>query len=255
MALTLAAQLSEVSVVSGQGSVMLDDVSVPVLPGEALAVCGPTGSGKSTALRLLAGLLHPTRGVVRVGGADLASLDYQGMRTLRLRVGLAFDGGGFWGTRSVFENIALPLLYHQATRPDLEARVKELAGELDLQELLGQPGHGVSGVARKRVMLARALVLEPELLLVDEPQHGLLPREARRLSEAIERRRKGRGMTVVYADHDGKLAPFLCERRVFLENGRIVDRLGRLLSRHDREDFDRGMPPDSLVGDAPESAT
>ncbi|MCS6902554.1 MAG: ATP-binding cassette domain-containing protein [Myxococcales bacterium] len=255
MALTLAAQLYEVSVVSGQGVGILDDVSIPVLPGEALAVCGPTGSGKSTVLRLLAGLLLPTRGVVRVKGIDLASLDYPGMRALRMKVGLAFDGGGFWSTRSVFENIALPLLYHQAKRPDLEIRVRELADELDLLDLLELPGQAVSGMARKRVILARSLVLDPELLLVDEPQHGLLPREARRLSDAIERRRKGRGMTVVYADHDGKLAPFLCERRIFLENGRIVDRLSRLLSRHDREEFDRGMPPDSLVGDAPESAT
>jgi hypothetical protein len=62
-------------------------------------------------------------------------------------------------------------------------------------------------------------------------------------------------MTVVYADHDGKLGPFACDHRVFLEGGRLVDRLSRLLSRHDREDFERGLPRDSLLGDAPESAS
>lgn len=255
MSITLAAQLEEVSVIDAQGNALLEEVSIPVLPGEALAVCGPTGGGKTTLLRLLAALINPTRGHVRIATLDPAALDYEGLRALRLRVGIAFENGGFWGTRSAYENIALPMLYHYPDRDDIELKVRDLAEELGLTEDLSKPGAALSGAVRKRVMVARGLLFEPSLLLVDEPQHGLLPREARRLNDAIELRRKHRGMTVVYADHDGKLAPFTCERRIFLEGGRIVDRLSRIISRHDREDFNIGIPRDSLLGDAPESAS
>jgi ABC-type transporter Mla maintaining outer membrane lipid asymmetry ATPase subunit MlaF len=251
--LTLAAQLSDVSVLDPLGGLLLDEVSIPVLPGEALAICGPTGGGKTTVLRLLSGLIRPTGGQVRVQGVDLATLGYEARRRMHLRVALVFEDGGFWSTRTVFENVALPLLYHRPA--EAEAKVREVAAELELEGHLDQPGAALTATARRRAMLARALVLEPELLLFDDPQQGLLPREARVLSSAIERRRKERGMTVVYADHDGKLGPFACDHRVFLEGGRLVDRLSRLLSRHDREDFERGLPRDSLLGDTPESAS
>lgn len=255
MSITLAAKLEGVFIVDAQGNILLDDVSLAVLPGEAMSLCGPTGGGKTLILRLLAGLVEPGLGKVLVGGLDLRKLDYEGLRALRLRVGMAFEGGGFWSNRSVFENIALPMLYHRPDQPDLELKVRDLAEEMGIAAEIDQPGAAAVGSVRKRALLARALLFEPELLLCDEPQRGLLPRESRRASEAIELRRKTRGMTVVYADHDGQLHPFVCERRFFFVDGRQVDRPSLVISRHDLEELNLGLPRASLMGDAPEGAS
>lgn len=249
--MNFAAQLAQVTVVDAQDNVPLDDVSLVVMPGEALAICGHAGGGKTTVLRLLAGLLQPTFGKVLVGGRDVGRLGYEEMRAHRRRVGLAFEQGGFWSNRSLFENIALPLLYHAPESADLEKRVREIAAEVGIDEALDRPAQQAAGSIKKRALVARALLGEPDLLLCDEPQRGLMPREARRLSEAIERRKKGRQMTVVYADHDGHLDPFVCDRRLFLEFGRHVERPSMVISDKFFNELDLGLPRDSLDGGSP----
>lgn len=255
MSVSLAAKLEGVFVVDQQDNLLLDDVSLAVLPAESLALCGPTGGGKTLILRLLAGLIEPSLGVVLVGGQRVSSLDYEGMRSLRLRVGMAFEDGGFWANRSVLDNIALPMRYHRPDSADADLKARDLADELGIADALAQGGSHAIGSVRKRALLARALLFEPALLLCDEPQRGLLPRESRRASEAIERRRKGRGLTVVYADHDGSLGPFACDRRFFFEQGRSVERPSMVISRHDLEAMGLGVPTRlSLMGDAPDNS-
>lgn len=246
MAVTLAARLEDVTVVDDQGRALLDALSMVVMAGEALAVCGPSGGGKTTVLRLLGGMLEPASGVVEVGGVRRGGGGYEATRAWRQGVGLALEGG-FWSNRTVFENLALPLLYHEPDAPGLEARVAALAGELGIAGDLGLLGGAASVSVRRRALLGRALLREPALLLIDEPQLGLMPREARRVSDAIEARRRQRGLSVVYADRDGSVVPFVCERRVFLEAGRQVERLSAVISQRDLASLDRALVRSSLT--------
>lgn len=238
--------LDRITVRDDTGRLVLDNVNISVLRGEAIALAGHNGGGKSTVLRLMAGMIKPTKGKVKVGGKDLSKLDYDALREHRTRVGFVFEAGGLWANRTVRENIALPLHYHARQVGDLDARVGTLAEELDIVEELDLPSHRVNASVRKRALVARALALDPLLLLCDEPQLGLVTVEARRVARAIERRRKERGMTVVYADHDGALDPYVATRMVYFENGHVFDRPSAL-PPPDRPSF-VGVLPQALGG-------
>lgn len=244
--MSLDVLLDRVTVRDETGRAVLDGVNLSVVRGEALALCGHNGGGKSTVLRLIAAMAQPTSGRVKVGGKDVSKLDYDALREHRTRVGFVFEAGGLWANRSVRENVALPLRYHAGRVPDLEARVVSLAEELDIVDELDLPSHRVNASVRKRTLVARALALDPALLLCDEPQLGLVAAEARRVAKAIERRRKERGMTVVYADHDGELEPYVATRMVYFENGHVFDRPSAL-PPPDRPSF-VGVLPQALGG-------
>lgn len=244
--MSLDVALDRVTVRDDAGRAVLDGVDMSVLRGEAVALCGHNGGGKTTVLRLIAGLGRPHAGRVTVGGKDLSKLGYQAMREHRTRVGYVFEAGGLWANRSVRENIALPLHYHARRVADLDARVASLADELDIVDELDRLSHRVNASVRKRALFARALALDPLLLLCDEPQLGLVASEARRVAKAIERRRAARGMTVVYADHDGALEPYTATRMVYLENGQMFDRPSAM-PPPDRPSF-VGVLPHALGG-------
>jgi ABC-type transporter Mla maintaining outer membrane lipid asymmetry ATPase subunit MlaF len=218
-----AFRLDAVTFLGEKGRVVLDALSLSAKPGSATALVGHVGGGKTTVLRLLAGLVAPASGKVSVFGIDPATLSYEELRAHRMRVGYAFEWTGLLGNMTLGENIALPLSYHgdgDETEARTANKVRELAEELEIDRHLDEyPAHA-NGSIKKRALSARALALEPKLLLCDEPQVGLTPRQARVVSAAIERRRRSRGLTVVIADHDGYIDPFVVTRTFYLENGR-----------------------------------
>lgn len=219
----LAISLEAVSF-SSEGRLVLDEVLIEVDRGTTTALVGPVGGGKTTLLRVIAGMVRPTSGVARVLGADLASLGYDGMRAHRLRIGFAFESTGLLGNASIGDNVALPLRYHQGARLGHAAvleRVRAVAEELGIESHLAERSVLANASVRKRALVARALVLEPELLLCDEPQVGLTQREARRVADALERRRRERAMTMVMTDHDGWLDPYLADHTVYIDGGRL----------------------------------
>lgn len=221
-----ALELDEAAVVVASRAVV-DRVSLVAARGSATALVGHVGGGKTTLLRLLAGLVPPTSGAVRVFGEDLSTLSYEGTRAHRRRVGYVHEGAALLGNLTLGDNVGLPLLYHDAARvgrAEVERRVRALADELGLTDALSSLPHATNASFRKRALFARALVLEPSVLLCDEPQMGLVAKEARRVAEAIERRRAERAMTVVYADHDGYLDPFVADRVLYVERGRLLSR-------------------------------
>jgi len=237
------AELSHVTVRDDTGRLVVDDATVGFEQGAATVLVGHNGGGKTTILRLLAGLGQPTSGSVRVGGLDLATASYEAMRAHQLRIGYIFDTGGIWANRTVYQNIALPLTYHSPLDHDaIGARVRELADELGILNSLALPSYMANASVRKRMLVARALVLEPSLVLCDEPQVGLVMSEAMRVQDAFARRRKEGQLTLIFADHDGDVRPFETDRRWHMEEGRVLERPSAL------PPSDRSVDPrDSMI--------
>lgn len=206
------------------GQPVLADVSFEVAPGAHVALVGSTGSGKTTLLRMIAGMLLPDHGDILVDGVSLASFDYVDLRQHRLRTGFAFEDAGLLSNVSIFENVALPLRYHYGRALDeaeIRARVRALLGELEIEAHAATFPPRVNPCVRKRAHLARALILEPALLLIDEPQAGLVAAEQEIVRRVCEGRRAERGMTIIQTDHDGAFGPFRPERVILLEAGRV----------------------------------
>jgi ABC-type lipoprotein export system ATPase subunit len=216
--------------------VLVSGVRLTVRPGEAVAIVGRVGSGKGSLLRVIAGQRRYSAGKVTVLGMDLRSLAYRDRQALALGVGFVFERTGVWPNRSVLENVVLPVRYH-FPKVDAEERGRELAEELDITSALDARASEVDRSVQKRVLFARALSLDPRVLLVDEPQVFLTPDEATLVARAVERRRS-RGTAVIYADHDGRLDPFQTDRICHVAGGQLLD-------APDRADPYSRRPPNS----------
>lgn len=212
------------------------ELDFQVQAGELIALVGGSGSGKTTLLREILGLLRPSRGVVRLFGTDLHDPDPLRQRSIRRRLGMLFQQGALFSALSVFDNIAFPL---RELRFLDEEWIRELVLlKLAMVEL--EPKHArlmpaeLSGGMVKRVALARALALEPELLLLDEPTAGLDPVRSQNFVSLIKSLQQSLGFTVVLVTHDidtiyglGSQVAVLAEQRILvqgpLETVRAVD--------------------------------
>lgn len=207
-----------------EGRAILSGISFEMKSGSHIAVIGSGGSGKTTLLQLIAAALLPTEGAVLIDGASSACFDYAEMREHRLRTGYVFEDKGLLTNVTLFENVALPLRYHLGATLDetaVQLRVEALLVELEIEPFASMTPPRANPSARKRALLARALVLNPALLIIDEPQADLVPHEQELVRRACESRRELRGMTIVQADHDGEFGPLMPERVVHLESGEV----------------------------------
>jgi putative ABC transport system ATP-binding protein len=217
--------LTHVSAVDGAGLPLLFDVRLVVQRGESVAILGPSGSGKSLLLRMIAGMALPRGGSVQVEGRDVGKLSYAEARLHRTAVGYVFDAVGLLANQSLGDNVALPLEYHRGgelSRGEVGSAVSAIATELDFAGWLGEIASGAPAAVRKRALLARALILEPRLLLVDDPHGSLTRAEAEAAAAAIERRRRTKQMTVLMTSTNFAPAPFVADRCLYLEQGRLV---------------------------------
>lgn len=202
------------------------DLSFQVQPGEVVSLVGGSGSGKTTLLREILGLLRPTRGSVRLFGTDLHDPDPIRQRDIRRRLGMLFQQGALFSALSVYDNIAFPLRELRFLDEDW---IRELVLlKLAMVEL--EPKHAalmpaeLSGGMIKRVALARALALEPELLLLDEPTAGLDPVRSQNFVQLIKELQRAIGFTVVLVTHDidtiyglGSDVAVLAEQRILIQ--------------------------------------
>ncbi|GAB1576689.1 ABC transporter ATP-binding protein [Bordetella petrii] len=170
-----ALSLDRVSLGYGDFTV-LQDITMEVRPGQVVAVMGGSGSGKTTLLRAATGQLQALRGQVRAFGTDLGQVDGDGLRALRKRMGVLFQQGALFTDLNVFENVAFPLREHtRQPEAELTARVLDTLDAVGLRAAAHLRVAEISGGMARRVALARAVVLEPELILYDEPFAGLDP--------------------------------------------------------------------------------
>lgn len=202
---------------------VLDDVSLQVRKGEVMVIMGGSGSGKSTLLRYLLGLHRPAGGVVRLFGRDINRLSGREWTALRKKTGVAFQGGALFNSMTVGENVCMPLREH--TRLDRNTMRIMSRMKLEVVNLAGfehlMPSQ-LSGGMLKRAALARALVMDPDLLFFDEPSAGLDPVVAADLDDLILRIRDATQVTVVVVTHELESAFKIADRITVLDNGRIL---------------------------------
>jgi phospholipid/cholesterol/gamma-HCH transport system ATP-binding protein len=204
------------------GHTILEDISLEVYPGEILAVIGMSGTGKTTLLRLITGLIHPTAGTISVLGEDISGMGENALNRLRARLGLVFQFGALFDSLNVRENVGFRL-YERTNLPDEEVR-RVVAEKL---RLVGMPGtedlmpSELSGGMQKRVGIARALVGDPPVLLYDEPTSGLDPVLAANIDALITRLRDAIGVTEVIVSHDVTSVLRMADRMAMLYDGRV----------------------------------
>lgn len=212
--------------------VVHDGLDLDVRPSEILGVVGGSGTGKSVLLRSIVGLQRPESGQINVFGQDIMTLSSDERSRLERRFGVLFQGGALFSSLTVIENIALPLIEHSGlTRPDAEyVACMKLA-------LTGLPANAgpkypaeLSGGMVKRVALARALALDPEVLFLDEPTAGLDPVSAAAFDLLIRTLRDALGFTVFLVTHDLDTLYTICDRVAVLAEKRmlITDTLDRV---------------------------
>lgn len=201
-------------------------MNLEVAPGEFLAVVGPSGAGKTSLLSCLAGLVRPSRGSVQIEGLDLGGLDDREASAWRNRaLGMVFQSFHLDYRMRVEESVLLPAAFSPREPAGLSRRARELLAALGLEELAGRRVSELSGGQRQRVAVARALILEPALVLADEPLGNLDLVTARVICDFLLERNREAGTTVVAVTHD-RLLVEAAHRVVCLEEGRLSETSG-----------------------------
>jgi phospholipid/cholesterol/gamma-HCH transport system ATP-binding protein len=206
------------------GMAVLDDVSFDVPRGHTFCILGRSGAGKSVTLRQMIGLMRPDSGNVVVLGENVTELDAAGLSRIRKQVGFLFQESALFDSISVGENVAFPLRRHtRMSNAEIHNRVGELLDQVGLEPHRHKMPSEVSGGMRKRVGLARALALEPSVLLVDEPSSGLDPVTSQEIDELLLGLKQRRGTTLVVVTHNIPSARYIGDTLAFLHEGRILE--------------------------------
>lgn len=205
------------------GKEVLRGVELEVTSGESLVIVGGSGAGKSVLLKHLIGLIHPDRGHVIVDGEDIACADPRLCLTLRRKFGMSFQEGALFDSLDVFENIAFPLRRHaRLDEGGIAARVRECLAMVHLEGVERKATSELSGGMRRRVGFARAIALQPEILLFDEPNTGLDPITSAVVDSVIVGMREHLPVTMVTITHDMRSAMRIADRIAMLRDGRIL---------------------------------
>jgi phospholipid/cholesterol/gamma-HCH transport system ATP-binding protein len=203
---------------------VLNGISLSVKRGETLAVLGRSGTGKSVLLRLIIGLEKPDSGLVLIHGQDIDGLALDKMGEIRKKMGFLFQHAALYDSLTVEQNVAFPLQHHRKEMSKSEHRdlVKGLLAEVGMEDALVKMPSDISGGMQKRVGLARALVLEPDILLLDEPTAGLDPISSGEINDLILKLQAEHHMASIVVTHDLHSAKTIAGRLALLNGGDIV---------------------------------
>jgi len=199
---------------------VLKDVNLSVYRGETLIILGKSGSGKSVTLKCIVGLMMPDSGMVKVLMSNIPDLDIDGLLALRMKIGFIFQSGALYDSMSVRENLEFPLIRHEKlSDEEVEIRIKEALSDVGLEESIDKMPSELSGGMRKRIGLARTLILKPEIMLYDEPTTGLDPATSKEISNLILKMQEKFKVTSVIVTHDMECARMTANRIVVLKDG------------------------------------
>jgi phospholipid/cholesterol/gamma-HCH transport system ATP-binding protein len=203
---------------------VLNGISLSVNRGETLAVLGRSGTGKSVLLRLIIGIETPDSGSVRIHDQEIVGLALDRMGEIRKKMGFLFQHAALYDSLTVAENVAFPLEHHRRdmSRSERGDRVKQLLAEVGMEGDFDKMPSDISGGMQKRVGLARALALDPEILLLDEPTAGLDPISSGEIDDLILKLQRERQMASVVVTHDLHSASTIADRLALLNEGEMV---------------------------------
>ena len=201
----------------------LQGIDLSVRRGEIFGIIGRSGAGKSSLLRLINRLETPSEGQVLINGQDIATLDTGQLRPLRRQVAMIFQHFNLMATRTVAENIELPLRMAGVAAAERARRVDELLQLVGLSERRSAYPAQLSGGQKQRVGIARALVLEPQILLCDEATSALDPESTQAILQLLRDINRRLGLTIVLITHEMEVIRDLCHRVAVLERGRVVE--------------------------------
>jgi phospholipid/cholesterol/gamma-HCH transport system ATP-binding protein len=202
---------------------VLRNVSFSVSSGEALCILGRSGTGKSVTLKLLIALLKPDRGTIWVDGDDITRLKPAGLSRVRRKMGFLFQDAALFDSLTLYENLALPLARLTSKSPrEIDFAVNDVLRQVELEGDQGKLPSDLSGGMRKRAGLARALVLEPKVLLADEPSSGLDRITASEIDELLLRQKRDKGMTILVVTHDVHGARRVGDQFAVLDKGDLI---------------------------------
>jgi putative ABC transport system ATP-binding protein len=214
----------------------VDGISIQIASGEFVALLGTSGSGKSSLLNLIAGLDHPTSGIVVVKENDLAKFSREELAKYRLHtVGMVFQSFNLIPSMTLLENVELPLRFAEVDRGKRESLARQALERVGLTQRLRHRPTELSGGEQQRASLARALINQPQLLLADEPTGNLDSQTGTEIMNFIREFNQTLGMTIIMVTHERALAERYASRMIFLADGKLVgDRANVIIATAER---------------------
>jgi len=203
---------------------VLDGVTLSIEQGKTLAVLGRSGTGKSVLLRVIIGLAKPDSGAIRIQGEDISGRALDAMGEIRKKMGFLFQHAALYDSLTVGQNIAFPIEHHRGdmSKSERDDRVMQLLGEVGMEAARNKMPSDISGGMQKRVGLARALALDPQILLLDEPTAGLDPISSREIDELVLKLQREHQMASIVVTHDMLSAKTIANHLAILDKGRVV---------------------------------
>jgi len=202
---------------------VLKDISIKLHEGENLVVLGKSGSGKSVLIKSIVRLLNPDAGIINVLGEDVNTLNNRGLREMRKKIGFLFQSGALYDSMTVKQNLEFPLrrIKKNLTQNEINEKVKEVLENVGLSDALNKMPSQLSGGMRKRISLARTIIVDPLIMLYDEPTTGLDPVTSDEISSLINEVQKKYKTSSIIITHDIECARTTANRVVMLKDGEV----------------------------------
>ena len=204
--------------VNKQKVTALSDVNFTIEKGDIFGIIGFSGAGKSTLLRMINTLEVPTSGHVEIDGVNINGLSFNELRKVRKRIGMVFQQFNLLNAKSVYDNVAIPLILNKVSKSEIDKKVKTLLDFVDLGDKANAYPGELSGGQKQRVGIARALATDPSILLCDEATSALDPDTTESILQLLERVNRELGVTVVIVTHEIDVIQKICNRVVVMEH-------------------------------------